>query len=122
MASRFASLEQSVRCSLRVSLCNRNTKAFSTTSVVPARRPRAEEKLTADQAFDLLDDEFDDDDTVSAGHIMLRNQRQMVHYMRLIEHEMPKLVGASLILIFSVLDENDPTMVQPFGSRLCHRL
>ncbi|KAJ8520107.1 hypothetical protein ONZ45_g3001 [Pleurotus djamor] len=52
-----------------------------------------EDKLTSDEALDLLDDEFDDDDTASAGHLMLREHRQTLHYLRLIEHEMPKLVA-----------------------------
>ena len=34
-----------------------------------------------------------EDDTTVAGHIMLRQQRQLLYHMRLIEHEMPKLVG-----------------------------
>ena len=69
---------------------------ISTSFPVFARRLKSEEKLTADQAFDLLDDDFDDDDSASAGHIMLRQQRQVLHYLRLIEHEMPKLVGMCL--------------------------
>ncbi|KAF8078711.1 mitochondrial ribosomal subunit protein-domain-containing protein [Lyophyllum atratum] len=68
-------------------------RQFSSSSPALARRVKAEEKLTADQAFDLLDDEYDDDDTTSAGHLMLRQQRQVLYYLRLIEHEMPKLVA-----------------------------
>lgn len=41
----------------------------------------------------ILDDNFDDDDSASLGHMMLRQQREVLYYMRLIEHEMPKLVG-----------------------------
>ncbi|KAJ3734748.1 mitochondrial ribosomal subunit protein-domain-containing protein [Lentinula guzmanii] len=41
----------------------------------------------------MLDYDFDDDDTTSAGHLMLREQRQTLYYLRLIEHEMPKLVA-----------------------------
>jgi small subunit ribosomal protein S35 len=69
------------------------SRSFATSSPVLARRVRAEEKLTPDQAFDILDDEFDDDDSASAGHLMLRQQRHVLYYLRLIEHEMPKLVG-----------------------------
>lgn len=68
-------------------------RLFSASSSALARRAKLEEKLTADQALDLLDDDFDDDDTTSAGHHMLREQRQVLYYLRLIEHEMPKLVG-----------------------------
>ncbi|KAJ8702490.1 37S ribosomal protein S24, mitochondrial [Pleurotus ostreatus] len=58
-----------------------------------ARRTKMEEKITASDALELLDDEFDDDDTASSGHMMLRQHRQILHYLRLIEHEMPKLVA-----------------------------
>ncbi|KAF7347910.1 Cell division control/GTP binding protein [Mycena venus] len=42
---------------------------------------------------DILEAEFEDDDTAAAGHLMLRQQRQVLYYLRLIEHEMPKLVA-----------------------------
>jgi len=86
-------------CSLRVlgplfaNVPSGSTRCLATSSPVLARRVKAEEKFTSDQAFDLLDDEFDDDDSASAGHLMLRQQRQLLYYLRLIEHEMPKLVG-----------------------------
>lgn len=41
---------------------------------------------------DVIEKEADDD-TTSAGHLMLQQQRQVLYYLRLIEHEMPKLVG-----------------------------
>ncbi|KAF9462149.1 mitochondrial ribosomal subunit protein-domain-containing protein [Collybia nuda] len=68
-------------------------RPFSSSSPALARRVKAEEKLTSDQAFDLLNDEYDDDDSASAGHLMLRQQRQVLYYLRLIEHEMPKLAA-----------------------------
>jgi hypothetical protein len=41
-----------------------------------------------------LDDIVENDnDSSSAGHLYLAQQRQNLHYLRLIEHEMPKLVG-----------------------------
>ncbi len=33
------------------------------------------------------------DDTSAAGHMVLQQQRRMLYYLRLIEHEMPRLVG-----------------------------
>ena len=42
--------------------------------------------------MDLEPSETEDDTTV-AGHIRLRQHRQQLYHMRLIEHEMPKLVG-----------------------------
>jgi small subunit ribosomal protein S35 len=41
-------------------------------------------------ADDLVANETD---SSSAGHLYLAQQRQSLHYLRLIEHEMPKLVG-----------------------------
>lgn len=41
-----------------------------------------------------LDDIVENEnDSSSAGHLDLAQQRQNLHYFRLIEHEMPKLVG-----------------------------
>lgn len=40
-------------------------------------------------------EEPDGKDATSMGHIALAQQRQMLHYMRLIENEMPQLVGTS---------------------------
>lgn len=51
-----------------------------------------------------LDDIVENDnDSSSAGHLYLAQQRQNLHYLRLIEHEMPKLVGecSSLARVFS---------------------
>ncbi|KAJ7169792.1 mitochondrial ribosomal subunit protein-domain-containing protein [Mycena filopes] len=42
---------------------------------------------------DILDAEFADDDTPALGHLVLREQRHVLYYLRLIEHEMPKLVA-----------------------------
>ncbi|KAJ7786219.1 mitochondrial ribosomal subunit protein-domain-containing protein [Mycena metata] len=42
---------------------------------------------------DLLEAEYADDDTPALGHLILREQRQVLYYLRLIEHEMPKLVA-----------------------------
>ncbi|KAJ7103606.1 mitochondrial ribosomal subunit protein-domain-containing protein [Mycena belliarum] len=42
---------------------------------------------------DMLETPFEDDDSTSAGHLMLQEQRQVLYYLRLIEHEMPKLVA-----------------------------
>ncbi|KAL0951315.1 hypothetical protein HGRIS_008021 [Hohenbuehelia grisea] len=75
-------------------LCSRPlSRNFHASSSALARRTKTDEKLTAEQAMDLFDDEFDDDDTSSAGHLMLIQQRQTLKYLRLIEHEIPKLVA-----------------------------
>ncbi|KAL0071922.1 37S ribosomal protein S24, mitochondrial [Marasmius tenuissimus] len=59
----------------------------------PSFAGRSEELISDDDALDLFDDTFEDDDTAAAGHMMLREQRQTLYYLRLIEHEMPKLVA-----------------------------
>ncbi len=51
-------------------------------------------QLTPNDYEDILSDDYEDDDTVTLGHIQLQRQRETLHYLRLIEHEMPKLVGA----------------------------
>ena len=68
-------------------------RLFSSSAPVSIRRSNLDEVLTADTAFEALDDYYDDNDTASAGHLMLQQQRQVLYYLRLIEHEMPKLVG-----------------------------
>ena len=60
-----------------------------------ARRSKFDELFNHEAAFDLLDDDYDGDDASSAGHLMLREQCQTLYYLRLIEHEMPNLVGES---------------------------
>jgi len=40
-----------------------------------------------------LEPSEEDDDTTVAGHLLLRQQRQLLYRMRLIEHEIPKLVA-----------------------------
>ena len=46
-------------------------------------------------------EEFQYDDTSSDGHRLLDQQRQILYYFRLIEHEMPKLVGTSIDVVVS---------------------
>ncbi|EPQ60567.1 hypothetical protein GLOTRDRAFT_52863 [Gloeophyllum trabeum ATCC 11539] len=53
---------------------------------------REEDRLDVDFEADFEDEPIPND-TSSAGHILLQQQRQTLYYMRLIEHEMPKLVA-----------------------------
>ena len=50
--------------------------------------------------YELLASHLDEptmiNDSPSSGHLILQQQRIMLQYMRLIEHEMPKLVGECL--------------------------
>ena len=68
-----------------------------------ARRDNKETMRARQVPFNLMDLEppETEDDTTVAGHIMLRQQRQLLYHMRLIEHEMPKLVGESTERIYS---------------------
>ena len=56
-------------------------------------RSNAPDPLTLADAQEGINLEFADDDTTSAGHLVLRQKRKLLYYLRLIEHEMPKLVG-----------------------------
>lgn len=64
-----------------------------------------------------LDDIVENDnDPSSIGHLHLAQQRQNLHYLRLIEHDMPKLVGECKH--FSrVFGSSDRPTTQPFASR-----
>lgn len=44
-----------------------------------------------------------EDDTTSAGHLMIMRQREKLTYMRLIDHEMPQLVGMFVLFSWSCL-------------------
>ena len=67
--------------------------------MVAAKRTVSDLKIAGSdiEGYDSLEDEcLDDDgslDTSSAGHIRLQQQRRVLYYWRLIEHEMPNLVG-----------------------------
>lgn len=68
-----------------------------------ARRDNKETEEARQVPFNLMDLEpsAEDDDTTVAGHILLRQHRQLLYRMRLIEHEMPKLVGESVESTFT---------------------
>ncbi|KAL0575825.1 37S ribosomal protein S24, mitochondrial [Marasmius crinis-equi] len=76
----------------RPSLLLTHLRSFHSSPPALAAR-RSEELLDDEDMEELLADEYDDDDSASAGHMMLREHRQTLYYLRLIEHEMPKLVG-----------------------------
>lgn len=67
--------------------------SFSSPVLARRTKPVIEEDITDDDFFDLLSEKSEVADSPSSGHLMLREQRQMLHYLRLIEHEMPKLVA-----------------------------
>lgn len=110
--SMASSLVRCLRFSKHLSVspaCNVSVRSFSASSPF-FRRRRAphpdkvfEERRTTsvleDDMEEILDqwDEFSEvEDSPSAGHIVLQEYRQTLHYFRLIEHEMPKLVGVFL--------------------------
>ncbi len=75
----------------------RRQKAAATTKTTmvkgAAQTPVGVDALTLTEFEEQLEDPFKDDDVPTVAHEMLREQRQILYYMRLIEHEMPKLVG-----------------------------
>ncbi|KAI0734622.1 mitochondrial ribosomal subunit protein-domain-containing protein [Fomitopsis betulina] len=77
----------------------RSNHHFHTSAAVAAKRTVSDLKIAGSniEGYDSLDDEcLDDDgslDTSSAGHIRLQQQRRVLYYWRLIEHEMPNLVA-----------------------------
>jgi len=81
----------------------RNFHISSRSSLPRRTRPSINENLSglhaysanelADEALESIEQPFENDDTSSAGHLMYRQQRQILFYLRLIEHEMPKLVA-----------------------------
>ena len=105
---------------LNAAAARSNQSPFSTTSTVlyPRKKgptpdavelkgdrrrvPVIEEDM--DELWEHIEEPADTEDSPSAGHIMLQKQRVMLHYMRLIEHEMPKLVGTlrGLLLVLNV--------------------
>lgn len=112
-----SSLARCLRFSKHLSVsraCNVSVRTFVASS--PISQPRRahgieqdpeEEQLEGRRTRSVLEDDMDelmeqwDDmsevaDSPSGGHIMLEEFRQTLHYLRLIEHEMPKLVGMFL--------------------------
>ncbi|KAK0232977.1 mitochondrial ribosomal subunit protein-domain-containing protein [Armillaria fumosa] len=77
------------------------------------KKEEDDELITEDLLEDILEDPYDGDDTVSAGHMMLQQQRETLHYLRLIEHEMPKLVAYRKPFIPPTLDT--PLVVRSLG-------
>lgn len=76
---------------------------FSTSSIVLQRRQRIAEDMSRrtrsileddmEDLWDQIEEPSDVEDSPSVGHLVLQQQRLLLNYMRLIEHEMPKLVG-----------------------------
>ena len=76
---------------------------FSTSFAVLQRRQRIAEDMSRrtrsileddmEDLWDQIEEPSDVEDSPSVGHLVLQQQRLLLNYMRLIEHEMPKLVG-----------------------------
>jgi hypothetical protein len=65
-----------------------------------------------------LDDIVENEnDSPSTGHLCLAQQRQSLHYLRLIEHEMPKLVGECNLFHASLDHLTVIPHIQPFANR-----
>jgi len=106
------SLTRCLRFSKHLSVsraCNVSVRSFTTSSPVFRRRraPGADKVFEERRTRSVLEDDMDElaeqwdefsevEDSPSSGHIVLQEYRQTLHYFRLIEHEMPKLVGVCL--------------------------
>lgn len=89
------------------------SKCFHTGSVLAARQsaggvvaaaPRARRAVPNLEPLGFEDDALEDqvregDDAPEPTHRYLQQQREMLYYLRLIEHEMPKLIGACTLLL-----------------------
>lgn len=86
----MAALLRSHRASLGLAS---NARSFSVSAVALARRPKRT-ALPEATMEDLTHPDGDrQTDSSSFGHLILQQQRQLLYYMRLIEYEMPQLVG-----------------------------
>lgn len=73
------------------------SKFFSTSSPAFVRTPRTksvlDEEVTPDDLEEMLDEVEDVEDMPTASHLLLQEKRIIRQYLRLIELEIPKLVG-----------------------------
>jgi hypothetical protein len=69
-------------------------KLYSTSQLSMRGRPSKAPKAGDEELFEHLDPDYGLDVPV-AGYLMYRQQQQTLNYMRLMEHEVPKLVGQS---------------------------
>jgi small subunit ribosomal protein S35 len=75
------------------------SRLFSTTSPALARRSKSklEEDISLSEIDSLLDEDPDSPkDSPTSAHLLLQEKRIVRHYLRLIEVEMPNLVGTLL--------------------------
>ncbi|KZT75117.1 hypothetical protein DAEQUDRAFT_807362 [Daedalea quercina L-15889] len=85
-------------CRLR-RLATLRTSHFHASAVVAEQVSDLKSNIHNDPALRALDDSTEDDmaswdpDASSGGHLRLQQQRRILHYWRLIEHEMPNLVA-----------------------------
>jgi hypothetical protein len=88
--------------------------AISKKARTAVRRP---EPLTEEEFMDLLEQDIKGDDTTTLGHYLLQWEREHLRYLRLIEHEMPKLVGESFCIDFIRASRSHLGNAQPFENR-----
>jgi small subunit ribosomal protein S35 len=70
------------------------SRFFSTSSPAFVRRSKLEEDISVDELMEFLDERRGPMDSPTSGHLRLQERRIVMHYLRLVESEMPKLVGA----------------------------
>jgi small subunit ribosomal protein S35 len=71
-----------------------SSRQFSSSTVVAARRSLVRGARSVKPTLEDLTPEDDmPEDTTWAGHQLLAQNRRALYYMRLVEHEVPRLVG-----------------------------
>lgn len=118
VAHQFMSLTRASRAGL---VSFRNAHHFHSSSAVLERKRGAGssvEKRVGGLMIseDVISGELGDNGVSSIGHLLLRQKRQHLYYLRLIEHEMPKLVGKFCDLAFQVhfMTRRLPAYRKPF--------
>ncbi|TFK30357.1 hypothetical protein FA15DRAFT_629478 [Coprinopsis marcescibilis] len=90
--TRSLGLARSLRAPCTAQTLKRN---FSVSSPALARRTKTvlEETMSEDDIMTLVTEQDSVQDSPALGHRMLQHYRKVLHYLRVIEHEMPKLVA-----------------------------
>lgn len=90
----MAALLRSQRATLRLAT---QARSFSVSASALARTTTRQ--ALPEVTMDDLNPPDRQEDSSSYGHLILQQQRQLLYYMRLIEHEVPQLVGEPQVVL-----------------------
>jgi small subunit ribosomal protein S35 len=85
-------MKRQISPNLKAKCMNRNIHA-SAAAFAPFRQRRIVDLVTPEDQGEMMDATPQDDDSPSAGHLALDHYREVAYYLRLIEHDMPRLVA-----------------------------